>query len=102
MLLCDQDDQVSLGGLPRIHFDYWLNNQGRITEPMFLDKNSNNYSPISWDDALSKISNKLNTLSSPNKAVFYTSGRTSNEAAFLYQAFIRSFGTNNFPSLNII
>ena len=77
--------------------DYWLNNQGRITEPMFLDKNSNNYSPISWDDALSKISNKLNTLSSPNKAVFYTSGRTSNEAAFLYQAFIRSFGTNNLP-----
>ena len=77
--------------------DYWLNNQGRITEPMFLSKNSNHYSPISWDDALSKISDKLNSLSSPNNAVFYTSGRTSNEAAFLYQAFIRSFGTNNLP-----
>ena len=77
--------------------DFWLNNQGRITEPMFLNKDSNHYSPISWDDALSKISDKLNSLESPNRAVFYTSGRTSNEAAFLYQAFIRSYGTNNLP-----
>jgi molybdopterin-dependent oxidoreductase alpha subunit len=77
--------------------DFWLNNQGRITEPMFLDKDSNHYAPISWDDALEKISGKLNSLESPNKAVFYTSGRTSNEAAFLYQAFIRSYGTNNLP-----
>ena len=77
--------------------DYWLNNQGRISEPMYLDKESNNYSPISWDDALTKISNKLKSLVSPNRAVFYTSGRTSNEAAFLYQAFIRSLGTNNLP-----
>ncbi|MDG1550801.1 MAG: molybdopterin-dependent oxidoreductase, partial [Candidatus Poseidoniaceae archaeon] len=77
--------------------DFWLNNQGRITEPMFLDKESNHYLPITWDDALDKISGKLNSLENPNQAVFYTSGRTSNEAAFLYQAFIRSFGTNNLP-----
>ena len=77
--------------------DFWLNNQGRITEPMFLDKDSNHYLPITWDDALDKISGKLNSLENPNQAVFYTSGRTSNEAAFLYQAFIRSFGTNNLP-----
>ena len=77
--------------------DYWLNNQGRLVEPMILEKNSNHYKPISWKDAFSKISNKLNSLISPNNAVFYTSGRTSNEAAFLYQAFIRSYGTNNLP-----
>jgi len=77
--------------------DFWLNNQGRITEPMYLDKDSNHYTPISWDEALTKVSDKLKSLDSPNKAVFYTSGRTSNEAAFLYQAFIRSYGTNNLP-----
>ena len=77
--------------------DYWLNNQGRLVEPMILEKNSNHYKPISWKDAFAKISNKLNSLISPNNAVFYTSGRTSNEAAFLYQAFIRSYGTNNLP-----
>ena len=77
--------------------DFWLNDQGRIVEPLFLSKDSNNYEPISWDDALTKISDRLNTLSTPDKAVFYTSGRTSNEAAFLYQAFIRSYGTNNLP-----
>ena len=77
--------------------DFWLNNQGRITEPMYLDKDSNHYTPISWDEALTKVSDKLKSLDSPNRAVFYTSGRTSNEAAFLYQAFIRSYGTNNLP-----
>ena len=77
--------------------DYWLNSQGRIIEPMYLDSNSNYYRPITWDEAFNKISAKLNALPSPNNAVFYTSGRTSNEAAFLYQAFIRSFGTNNLP-----
>ena len=77
--------------------DYWLNSQGRITEPMYLDSDSNYYQPITWDEAFNKISAKLNALPSPNNAVFYTSGRTSNEAAFLYQAFIRSFGTNNLP-----
>ena len=74
-----------------------MNNQGRITEPMYLDKDSNHYTPISWDEALTKVSDKLKSLDSPNRAVFYTSGRTSNEAAFLYQAFIRSYGTNNLP-----
>ena len=77
--------------------DYWLNSQGRIAEPMYLAKGELNYQPISWADAISKISTKLNALDSPNKAIFYTSGRTSNEAAFLYQAFVRIFGTNNLP-----
>ena len=77
--------------------DFWLNNQGRLIEPMYLERDSNHYRPISWSEAFSKISDKLNSLPSPNNAVFYTSGRTSNEAAFLYQAFIRSFGTNNLP-----
>ena len=77
--------------------DYWLNNQGRIAEPMYLKKGGTNYQPISWSDAFSLISSKLNSLESPNNAIFYTSGRTSNEAAFLYQAFVRMFGTNNLP-----
>ena len=77
--------------------DYWLNNQGRIAEPMYLKKGGTNYQPISWSDAFSLISSKLNSLDSPNNAIFYTSGRTSNEAAFLYQAFVRMFGTNNLP-----
>ena len=77
--------------------DYWLNSQGRIAQPMYLKKGESNYQPISWSDAFSLISAKLNSLDSPNKAVFYTSGRTSNEAAFLYQAFVRMFGTNNLP-----
>ena len=77
--------------------DYWLNNQGRIAEPMYLKKGGTNYQPISWPDAFSIIASKLKSLESPNNAVFYTSGRTSNEAAFLYQAFVRMFGTNNLP-----
>ena len=77
--------------------DFWLNSQGRIAEPMYLKRGESKYKPISWTDAFSLISNKLNTLDSPNKAVFYTSGRTSNEAAFLYQAFVRMYGTNNLP-----
>ena len=77
--------------------DYWLNNQGRIAEPMYLKRGETNYQPISWSDAFSMISSKLNSLDSPNKAIFYTSGRTSNEAAFLYQAFVRTYGTNNLP-----
>ena len=77
--------------------DYWLNKQGRITNPMFLAKDSSHYKEISWEDAFEKISTKLNSLQSPDDAAFYTSGRTSNEAAFLYQAFVRAFGTNNLP-----
>lgn len=77
--------------------DKWLNDQGRITEPMFLDENSNHYAPITWEKAFHIISEELNSLKSPDEAVFYTSGRTSNEAAFLYQLFVRQFGTNNMP-----
>lgn len=77
---------------------YWLEQQGRLTEPMFLDENATNYQPISWDDAYQIIADELNALDDPNKAVFYASGRTSNEAAFLYQLFARVYGTNNLPN----
>ncbi|WP_245542558.1 FdhF/YdeP family oxidoreductase [Segetibacter koreensis] len=77
--------------------DYHIGKNGRIAQPMFLDEGSNHYRPISWDDAFKKIAFHLNSLSSPNEAVFYTSGRTSNEAAFLYQLFTKEYGTNNLP-----
>ena len=77
--------------------DYWLGNQGRITHPMVLHRNATNYAPISWDEAFTLIASELNSLASPDEAIFYTSGRTSNEAAFLYQLFVRQFGTNNLP-----
>jgi formate dehydrogenase major subunit len=77
--------------------DYWLGQQGRITEPMVLREGATHYQPIGWDEAFTLIADKLNALSSPDEAVFYTSGRTSNEAAFLYQLLVRSFGTNNLP-----
>ena len=77
--------------------DYWLNSQGRLTEPVVLRKGSSHYEPISWDDAFQLIAGELNALASPDEAIFYTSGRTSNEAAFLYQLFVRQFGTNNLP-----
>ncbi|HWP93390.1 MAG TPA: FdhF/YdeP family oxidoreductase [Thermodesulfobacteriota bacterium] len=77
--------------------DYWLNKQGRLTHPMVLGEGSDHYAPISWEEAFKLISEELNSLSSPDEAVFYTSGRTSNEAAFLYQLFVRQFGTNNLP-----
>jgi molybdopterin-dependent oxidoreductase alpha subunit len=77
---------------------FWLEQQGRLTEPMFLDENATHYIPISWDDAFQLIAGELNSLSNPNEAVFYASGRTSNEAAFLYQLFARAFGTNNLPN----
>ena len=75
----------------------WLNKQGRITEPMFLDEGATHYTPISWENAFKLIAEELNSLNSPDEAIFYTSGRTSNEAAFLYQLFVRQFGTNNMP-----
>ena len=75
----------------------WLNAQGRITEPLVRRPGSDHYEPISWDDAFSMIGDELNGLDSPDDAIFYTSGRTSNEAAFLYQLFVRHFGTNNLP-----
>lgn len=77
--------------------DYWLGKQGRITHPMVLRRGATHYEPISWDDAFSLIANELNSLNTPDEAIFYTSGRTSNEAAFLYQLFVRLFGTNNLP-----
>ncbi|HVQ39826.1 MAG TPA: FdhF/YdeP family oxidoreductase, partial [Pyrinomonadaceae bacterium] len=77
--------------------DYWLGKQGRITQPMLLRKNATHYEPISWDEAFSLVAAEFKSLSSPNEAIFYTSGRTSNEAAFLYQLFVRLFGTNNLP-----
>jgi molybdopterin-dependent oxidoreductase alpha subunit len=77
--------------------DQWLNAQGRITHPMVLRAGSEHYETIDWPDAFALIANELNSLGSPNEAIFYTSGRTSNEAAFLYQLFVRQFGTNNLP-----
>lgn len=77
--------------------DFWLNAQGRLTEPVILREGSRNYVPVSWDEAFETIAEKLNALASPDEAIFYTSGRTSNEAAFLYQLFVRQFGTNNLP-----
>lgn len=77
--------------------DYWLGKQGRITHPMVLRKGSTHYEPISWDEAFALAAAELNKLTSPDEAIFYTSGRASNEAAFLYQLFVRQFGTNNLP-----
>ena len=77
--------------------DYEIGKKGRIAEPMYLAEGGTHYQPISWDNAFAKIANHLNKLNSPHEAVFYTSGRTSNEAAFLYQLFVREFGTNNLP-----
>ena len=77
--------------------DYWLGHQGRLTHPMVLREGANHYEEISWDDAFEMVGSELRSLGSPDEAIFYTSGRTSNEAAFLYQLFVREFGTNNLP-----
>ena len=77
--------------------DYFLEDQGRLSDPMLYKAETDKYEPISWDDAFALIAKHLNELESPNQAEFYTSGRASNEAAFLYQLFVRKFGTNNFP-----
>jgi len=77
--------------------DYWLGQQGRLTHPMILRPGSTHYEETTWDEANKIIGKNLNALSSPNDAAFYTSGRTSNEAAFLYQLFVRMYGTNNLP-----
>ena len=77
--------------------DYWLNSQGRLTEPMILNPDSKHYQPISWNDAFDVIADNLLLLDNPDEAIFYTSGRTSNEAAFLWQLLARRFGTNNLP-----
>lgn len=77
--------------------EYWLSQQGRLTHPMVLRPGADHYRPIGWDAAYRLIADQLNALDSPDAAVFYTSGRTSNEAAFCYQLLVRSFGTNNLP-----
>ena len=77
--------------------DYQLNKFGRLIEPMVLRPGSVHYEPIDWQDAFDLISQELHRLDSPNEAIFYTSGRSSNEAAFLYGMFARAFGTNNMP-----
>ena len=77
--------------------DYWLGKQGRITHPMILRRGATHYEPIDWGEAFKLVAEELNALGSPDEAAFYTSGRTSNEAAFLYQLFVRQFGTNNLP-----
>ncbi|MFE1557237.1 FdhF/YdeP family oxidoreductase [Streptomyces sp. NPDC058734] len=76
---------------------YWLGQQGRITQPMYLPEGADRYEPVSWKKAFAIIAEELRALSSPDEALFYTSGRTSNEAAFLFQLFAREFGTNNLP-----
>lgn len=77
--------------------EYWLGQQGRLVEPVFKAAGSDYYVPVSWDRAFEVIAHELNGLETPDQATFYTSGRTSNEAAFLYQLFVRAFGTNNLP-----
>ncbi|HEY5748026.1 MAG TPA: FdhF/YdeP family oxidoreductase [Chryseolinea sp.] len=77
--------------------DHEIGSKGRIAEPVFLPKGATHYQPISWESAFQKIALSLNQLASPDEAIFYTSGRTSNEAAFLYQLFVREYGTNNLP-----
>ncbi|MGE2835819.1 FdhF/YdeP family oxidoreductase [Mycobacterium sp. SMC-4] len=77
--------------------EYWLGQQGRLTHPMVLRSGATHYEPIDWESAFELIATELRALDTPDEAAFYTSGRTSNEAAFLYQLLIRSFGTNNMP-----
>ena len=77
--------------------DYWLNQQGRLTTPMVRHANATHYEPIAWADAFAIIAQELNALDSPDQASFYTSGKTTNEPAFLLQLFARQFGTNNLP-----
>jgi molybdopterin-dependent oxidoreductase alpha subunit len=77
--------------------DYWLEQQGRLTHPMIKREGAAYYEPLSWEEAFEVLGRELNALPTPDAAAFYTSGRTSNEAAFLYQLFARQFGTNNLP-----
>jgi molybdopterin-dependent oxidoreductase alpha subunit len=77
--------------------DYWLGQQGRLTHPMLLDEGATHYRPIGWDDAYDLIAQEIRDMEHPDQSVFYTSGRTSNEAAFAYQLLVRGIGTNNLP-----
>ncbi len=89
-------EEWGVGRLSR-QSDVWLNAQGRLTHPMLLREGAEHYERVSWDEAFALIAGELNALASPDEAIFYTSGRASNEAAFLYQLFVRQFGTNNLP-----
>jgi molybdopterin-dependent oxidoreductase alpha subunit len=77
--------------------EHWLGQQGRIAHPIVLRPGGTHYEPVAWDEAYAIVADCLRGLGSPDEAVFYTSGRTSNEAAFLYQLLVRSYGTNNLP-----
>ncbi|MEU1380344.1 FdhF/YdeP family oxidoreductase [Streptomyces albidoflavus] len=77
--------------------DYWLNQQGRLTEPMIKRPGATHYEPVGWDEAFGILADELRSLASPDEALFYTSGRLNNEAAFLLQLFARAYGTNNLP-----
>ncbi|QNG19524.1 FdhF/YdeP family oxidoreductase [Rhodococcus triatomae] len=79
------------------HSEYWLGQQGRITHPMIKRPGGSHYEPLGWDEAYALIASHLTRLDNPDEAIFYTSGRASNEAAFAYQLFVRAFGTNNLP-----
>ncbi|HEY4323882.1 MAG TPA: FdhF/YdeP family oxidoreductase [Mucilaginibacter sp.] len=88
--------QNSVADLAKLN-DYEIGIKGRIAQPVYLPKGGTHYEAISWEAAFKKIADKLNSLASPNEAAFYTSGRTSNEASFIYQLFVREYGTNNLP-----
>lgn len=77
--------------------DFWLGQQGRLTHPMLLNEGATHYKPIAWDDAYELIAQEIRDMEHPDQSVFYTSGRTSNEAAFAYQLLVRGIGTNNLP-----
>ncbi|WP_160666057.1 FdhF/YdeP family oxidoreductase [Pseudarthrobacter sp. ATCC 49987] len=81
----------------RTRSEYWLGMQGRLTEPVHKPAGEDHYKPVSWPESIRIIADKLKSLDSPDEAAFYTSGRTSNEAAFLYQLMVRGYGTNNLP-----
>jgi molybdopterin-dependent oxidoreductase alpha subunit len=81
----------------RQHTDYWLGHQGRLVHPMVRRRDGTHYEPVSWDEAFDLIAETLRGLEHPDEAIFYTSGKTSNEAAYAYQLFARAFGTNNLP-----
>ena len=81
----------------RQHDGHWLESQGRLSEPMYLAPGADHFTPIAWDDAIALVAERLRAMPDPNRAVFYTSGRTSNEAAFVYQLLARRLGTNNLP-----
>lgn len=77
--------------------DMEIGKNGRLTHPIYLPEGGTHYQPIGWEEAYRKIADTLNGLASPDEAAFYTSGRLSNEASFMYQLFVREFGTNNMP-----